>query len=236
MGSTGSQGLKSITSNYGLGVVDVVAPGGDARLQPLADEGGGRVLSTWPSKLSSACLRRLPQTEPDPTTGVYCYQQGTSMATPHATGVAALLMSRAIEQFPSGFDKNAIASLLRTGDDRPPQMSVPSRPFALQRREFTGQRSAPVVYRLQLSEFLVRVWSGQRAQGRQLLGRAHFASGHPRGHQRRRLKVHSALDLDSRVRRPLGVTNRASVECQPAGCTARVRAPVPARPLMSAEI
>jgi lantibiotic leader peptide-processing serine protease len=115
VGSTGSQGLKSITSNYGLGVVDVVAPGGDARLQPLADEGGGRVLSTWPTRLSNVCTRRIPQTEPDPATGVYCYQQGTSMATPHVTGVAALLLSRAIERSRSGFDKLALVSLLSTG-------------------------------------------------------------------------------------------------------------------------
>ena len=57
VGSTGNQGLKTASSNYGQGIIDVVAPGGDARLQPLTDEGGGRVLSTWPWQLRDVCPR-----------------------------------------------------------------------------------------------------------------------------------------------------------------------------------
>jgi subtilisin family serine protease len=93
--STGAQGLKAATSNYGFGIVDLAAPGGDSRLQPTPD-GGGRVLSTWPASLMSACPRlvTLLTNDPDEPQAAYCYQQGTSMAAAHVSGVAALILSR----------------------------------------------------------------------------------------------------------------------------------------------
>jgi subtilisin family serine protease len=85
--ATGSRGLKAYYSNYGIGVTQVAAPGGDRILQQTADLGRGRVLSTWPSYLP--CTRQLVD-----GTAHYCYLQGTSMAAPHVTGVAALIESQ----------------------------------------------------------------------------------------------------------------------------------------------
>ncbi|MFD9358215.1 S8 family serine peptidase [Streptomyces sp. NPDC060031] len=72
--ATGDQGFKSYYSSYGLGVVDVAAPGGDKYQVPGTPDANGRVLSTLPG-------------------GGYGYKQGTSMAGPHVAGVAALLKS-----------------------------------------------------------------------------------------------------------------------------------------------
>ena len=71
--ATGPTGLHSYYSNYGLGVVELAAPGGDARVP--GSEPNGRVYSTvWPGN-------------------GYGYKQGTSMAGPHVAGVAALVRS-----------------------------------------------------------------------------------------------------------------------------------------------
>lgn len=71
--SVGAQRVLSSFSSYGLGVVTVTAPGGDFRQRSPASS-SGCVLSTVP--------------------GGYGYLCGTSMATPHVTGVLALIASR----------------------------------------------------------------------------------------------------------------------------------------------
>jgi subtilisin family serine protease len=68
----GRQSEKATYSSYGNGATDVAAPGGDG----LTGDCETTVLSTIPSGSGYGCL------------------QGTSMASPHTTGVAALIVSQ----------------------------------------------------------------------------------------------------------------------------------------------
>jgi subtilisin family serine protease len=85
--------LKSYYSAYGVGVAEVTAPGGDST-QITAEAPNGRILSTWPAEVP--CARSVKEDPGQPPGGAttYCYIQGTSMAGPHAAGVAALIVSR----------------------------------------------------------------------------------------------------------------------------------------------
>jgi lantibiotic leader peptide-processing serine protease len=100
---------KAYYSTYGVGVADVTAPGGDRRFQiPDTPDQNGRVLSTYLG-------------------GSYVYLQGTSMASPHAAGVAALAISAHGKMSPGAVQ----AILENTADalDCPPNPFNPGPPF-----------------------------------------------------------------------------------------------------------
>jgi subtilisin family serine protease len=108
--ATGLKRMKSYYSNYGMDVVEVAAPGGDRRFQ-TTPELNGRVLSTFPSSLKAGCA--IPVTDPSGgPNAFYCYLQGTSMASPHVTGLAALAISRFGEMSPA----DVLQLLERTAD------------------------------------------------------------------------------------------------------------------------
>jgi subtilisin family serine protease len=84
--ATGDDSLKAYYSSYGISTADVAAPGGDRRFQQTPDPGAGRVLSTWPA--AAPCAIQIFDQG-----AKYCWIQGTSMAGPHAAGLAALIIS-----------------------------------------------------------------------------------------------------------------------------------------------
>jgi subtilisin family serine protease len=107
--ATGFTNKKSYYSSYGQGVIDVAAPGGDTRVRDYH-------VSTITDAILSTGIN---------AGGVlgWNYKQGTSMASPHATGVAALALSAH-----PGLTPSALASFLErsaTPLDCPPGLYDP---------------------------------------------------------------------------------------------------------------
>ncbi|XVX19006.1 S8 family peptidase [Actinomycetota bacterium] len=91
--SVGPDSAKSYYSSYGRNVITVTAPGGNARVAADTPSGNGRILSTVLG-------------------GGWGYAQGTSMASPHAAGVVALIRSTD----PTMKANQAISTLKREAD------------------------------------------------------------------------------------------------------------------------
>jgi subtilisin family serine protease len=119
--ANGNLGQKSYYSSYGLDVVELVAPGGDRRFQVTPDAPNGRVLSTFPIALFDAADPLMLQDCSVSPCATYAYLQGTSMAAPHITGVAALVFSQHDD-----IDPDEVAEILTDTADEVP---CPQNPF-----------------------------------------------------------------------------------------------------------
>lgn len=104
--ATGYDNGKAFYSNFGMGTTDVSAPGGSTRDYsgvpgsagpPPPYGGAGRLIGAWSSTATSAPSMPFEECQlvaGVPTCALYGYVQGTSMATPNASGVAALIISQ----------------------------------------------------------------------------------------------------------------------------------------------
>jgi subtilisin family serine protease len=106
----GPSTTKADYSNYGVEQISLSAPGGwfrDGFGTPTFRTNGNQILSTYPlhilqeAELVDENGNIVPEAEglvfkdcDGASCGYYTYLQGTSMASPHATGVAALAVSR----------------------------------------------------------------------------------------------------------------------------------------------
>jgi subtilisin family serine protease len=92
--SVGPSRRKAFYSDYGLEQADVAAPGGDSR-DPAVPFPNNKILAPYPDAIGAAELAD-PATAPSIVKvgeNYWAWLQGTSMASPHATGVAALVVA-----------------------------------------------------------------------------------------------------------------------------------------------
>ena len=83
--ASGATGNRAYYSNFGTSV-EIAAPGGDSS---IASNGTVAAAGDFTGEIASTLNAGLTS----PSTDIYVYYQGTSMATPHVSGVAALVKS-----------------------------------------------------------------------------------------------------------------------------------------------
>ena len=128
-----AMGVNTLASYSNVGSpVDVTAPGGDAPQTPASVYGRGRILAGWSSTDETGTWEALSAANRAVLTGGgrYVWISGTSMASPHAAGVAALIRG----QHPD-MPQGAVAAHLRATAT---SMSCPANWPADDERQCTG--------------------------------------------------------------------------------------------------
>ena len=113
--ATGAQNLLAWYSTYG-NTTDVTAPGGSRFQTPTFDSSRGRVLAPYSSTAGDLAFEAsIGRLVVDPAGNFYAWLNGTSMAAPHAAGVAALI--RAAHP---GMPQGAVVAALRNTATKQP--------------------------------------------------------------------------------------------------------------------